>query len=89
MRGRQMNGPGEAKGAPWHPHRGFETVTYMLDGEISHKDTNGGGGVIAEGETQWMTAGGGILHEELPTEQFYRDGGRSRRFSCGSTCRHR
>jgi redox-sensitive bicupin YhaK (pirin superfamily) len=70
-----MNGPGEAKGAPWHPYRGFETVTYMLDGEISHQDTTGGGGVIAEGETQWMTAGGGIQHEELPTEELYRDGG--------------
>jgi redox-sensitive bicupin YhaK (pirin superfamily) len=73
--GPTMNGPGEAKGAPWHPHRGFETVTYMLDGEISHKDTTGGGGVIAEGETQWMTAGGGIQHEELPTEELYRNGG--------------
>src|SRR5262249_5071748 len=60
------NGPGEAKGAPWHPHRGFETVSYILDGEIAHHDTNGGGGVIAEGDTQWMTAGGGILHDELP-----------------------
>jgi quercetin 2,3-dioxygenase len=73
--GPTMNGPGEAKGAPWHPHRGFETVTYMLDGEIAHRDTTGGGGVIAEGETQWMTAGGGIQHEELPTEQLYRGGG--------------
>src|SRR5262249_25149122 len=53
----------------------FETVTYMLDGELSHQDTTGGGGVIAEGETQWMTAGGGIQHEELPTERFYRNGG--------------
>jgi redox-sensitive bicupin YhaK (pirin superfamily) len=73
--GPTMNGPGEAKGAPWHPHRGFETVTYMLDGEISHKDTTGGGGLIAEGETQWMTAGGGIQHEELPSEQLHRAGG--------------
>jgi redox-sensitive bicupin YhaK (pirin superfamily) len=70
-----VNGPGEAKGAPWHPHRGFETVSYILDGEIAHHDTNGGGGVIAEGDTQWMTAGGGILHDELPTEQSYRRGG--------------
>src|SRR4051812_37022746 len=68
-------GPGEAKGAPWHPHRGFETVTYVLDGEISHHDSNGGGGVIGEGETQWMTAGAGILHDELPTERAYRRGG--------------
>jgi redox-sensitive bicupin YhaK (pirin superfamily) len=73
--GPQVNGPGEASGAPWHPHRGFETVSYVLDGEISHHDTNGGGGVIAEGDTQWMTAGGGILHDELPTERAYRDGG--------------
>src|SRR5438270_227146 len=73
--GPQVNSPGEARGAPWHPHRGFETVSYILDGEIAHHDTNGGGGVIAEGDTQWMTAGGGILHDELPTEQMYRTGG--------------
>ena len=73
--GPSVNGPGEAKGAPWHPHRGFETVSYILDGEIAHHDTNGGGGVIAEGDTQWMTAGAGILHDELPTEQMYRNGG--------------
>ena len=70
-----VNGPGEAKGAPWHPHRGFETVSYILDGEIAHHDTNGGGGVIGEGDTQWMTAGGGILHDELPTERMYTQGG--------------
>ncbi|MGO9873103.1 MAG: pirin family protein [Acidimicrobiia bacterium] len=75
--GPQVNAPGEAKGAPWHPHRGFETVSYILDGEIAHHDTNGGGGVIAEGDTQWMTAGGGILHDELPTERMYRAGGLS------------
>jgi redox-sensitive bicupin YhaK (pirin superfamily) len=75
--GPQVNGPGEAAGAPWHPHRGFETVSYILDGEIAHHDSNGGGGVIAEGDTQWMTAGGGILHDELPTEQSYRAGGPS------------
>jgi redox-sensitive bicupin YhaK (pirin superfamily) len=73
--GPAVNGPGEAKGAPWHPHRGFETVSYILDGEIAHHDTNGGGGVIAEGDTQWMTAGAGILHDELPTERMYRTGG--------------
>jgi quercetin 2,3-dioxygenase len=67
----------EAKGAPWHPHRGFETVTYVLDGEIAHHDSNGGGGVIGEGDTQWMTAGAGILHDEVPTEAFQRSGGRS------------
>ncbi len=70
-------GPGEAKGAPWHPHRGFETVTYVLDGEISHHDSNGGGGVIGEGDTQWMTAGGGILHDEVPSERALRAGGPS------------
>jgi redox-sensitive bicupin YhaK (pirin superfamily) len=73
--GPQVNGPDEARGAPWHPHRGFETVSYILDGEIAHHDTNGGGGVIREGDTQWMTAGGGILHDELPTEKMYRGGG--------------
>jgi hypothetical protein len=71
------NGPGEAKGAPWHPHRGFETVTYLIDGEIVHHDSNGGGGIIGEGDTQWMTAGAGILHDELPSEATLRDGGRS------------
>ncbi|MCU1459614.1 MAG: putative pirin family protein [Actinomycetia bacterium] len=75
--GPQLNGPGEASGAPWHPHRGFETVTYVLDGEISHHDTNGGGGVIGAGDTQWMTAGSGILHDELPTERAFREGGPS------------
>jgi redox-sensitive bicupin YhaK (pirin superfamily) len=73
--GPKDNAPGEAKGAPWHPHRGFETVSYILDGEIAHHDTNGGGGVIGEGDTQWMTAGSGILHDELPTERMYREGG--------------
>lgn len=73
--GPQFNEPNETKGAPWHPHRGFETVSYILDGEIAHHDTNGGGGVIGEGDTQWMTAGGGILHDELPTERMYRGGG--------------
>jgi quercetin 2,3-dioxygenase len=73
--GPTLNGPEEARGAPWHPHRGFETVSYVLDGEISHHDTFGGGGIIGEGETQWMTAGAGILHDELPTERAYRLGG--------------
>jgi redox-sensitive bicupin YhaK (pirin superfamily) len=69
--------PHEPVGAPWHPHRGFETVTYVLDGVIEHHDSNGGGGVIGEGDTQWMTAGAGILHDEVPTEAFRRAGGRS------------
>ena len=51
--------PGEPKGTPWHPHRGFETVTYMIDGEMAHQDSNGGGGLITNGDTQWMTAGVG------------------------------
>lgn len=70
-----VNGPGDAMGAPWHPHRGFETVSYIIDGEVAHHDTNGGGGVIGEGDTQWMTAGAGILHDELPTERVFRQGG--------------
>ena len=69
--------PHEAVGAPWHPHRGFETVTYVLDGVIEHHDSHGGGGVIAEGDTQWMTAGAGILHDEVPSAAFRRAGGRS------------
>jgi quercetin 2,3-dioxygenase len=69
--------PNEPVGAPWHPHRGFETVTYIIDGVIEHHDSNGGGGVIGEGDTQWMTAGAGILHDEVPTNTFFRNGGRS------------
>ena len=68
-------GPGEAKGAPWHPHRGFETVTYMLDGTFEHKDSTGGGGLLSDGATQWMTAGSGILHSELPPQEFVARGG--------------
>ena len=67
--------PGEAKGAPDHPHRGFETVTYMMDGELEHRDSNGGGGLITDGATQWMTAGAGIVHSEMPTEQIVVKGG--------------
>jgi redox-sensitive bicupin YhaK (pirin superfamily) len=67
--------PGEAKGAPWHPHRGFETVTYVIDGAIRHHDSTGGGGLITDGATQWMTAGAGILHDELPTEELVTKGG--------------
>jgi len=69
--------PNEAVGAPWHPHRGFETVTYVIDGVVEHHDSNGGGGIIGEGDTQWMTAGSGILHDEVPTEAFLRSGGRT------------
>lgn len=67
--------PGEPKGTPWHPHRGFETVTYMIDGQMDHQDSNGGGGSITNGDTQWMTAGGGILHIEAPPEQLVMSGG--------------
>ncbi len=66
---------GEAKGTPWHPHRGFETVTYMIEGEFMHRDSEGGGGVISDGDTQWMTAGAGILHIEVPTEEIVISGG--------------
>ncbi len=67
--------PGEPKGTPWHPHRGFETVTYMIDGIFDHRDNNGGGGSISNGDTQWMTAGAGILHIEAPPEHLVMSGG--------------
>jgi redox-sensitive bicupin YhaK (pirin superfamily) len=67
--------PGEPKGTPWHPHRGFETVTYLIDGVFRHQDSNGGGGLISNGDTQWMTAGGGILHIEAPPEELVISGG--------------
>ncbi|HEV8230130.1 MAG TPA: pirin family protein [Candidatus Limnocylindria bacterium] len=67
--------PGEAKGAPDHPHRGFETVTYVMDGAIEHRDSTGGGGVITDGATQWMTAGAGIVHSEMPTHELLLKGG--------------
>jgi quercetin 2,3-dioxygenase len=68
-------GPGEAQGAPDHPHRGFETVTYIMDGAIEHRDSTGGGGVIRDGATQWMTAGAGIVHSEMPPDELVRRGG--------------
>jgi redox-sensitive bicupin YhaK (pirin superfamily) len=67
--------PGEPKGTPWHPHRGFETVTYMIDGTFQHQDSTGGGGLITNGATQWMTAGSGILHIETPPEALVASGG--------------
>ena len=67
--------PGEPKGTPWHPHRGFETVTYIIDGIFDHHDSFGGGGTITNGDTQWMTAGGGILHIEAPPEHLVVSGG--------------
>jgi quercetin 2,3-dioxygenase len=68
-------GPGEPKGTPWHPHRGFETVTYIIDGTFRHQDSNGGGGLITDGDTQWMTAGAGLLHIEAPPEELVVSGG--------------
>jgi len=67
--------PGEPKGTPWHPHRGFETVTYMIDGVFEHDDSHGGGGSITDGDTQWMTAGSGLLHIEKPPEWLVQAGG--------------
>ena len=67
--------PGEPKGTSWHPHRGFETVTYIMDGAFQHQDSAGGGGFIKDGATQWMTAGGGILHIETPPIELVRSGG--------------
>jgi redox-sensitive bicupin YhaK (pirin superfamily) len=67
--------PGEPKGTSWHPHRGFETVTYMIDGTFQHRDSHGGGGLITNGDTQWMTAGAGILHIERPPESLVASGG--------------
>ncbi len=68
--------PGEAKGAPDHPHRGFETVTYLLDGRFEHKDSQGHSGKLAAGDVQWMTAGAGVIHSEMPEREFVRTGGR-------------
>lgn len=67
--------PGEPKGTPWHPHRGFETVTYIIDGVFDHRDSHGGGGTITNGDTQWMTAGSGLLHIETPPEWLVQSGG--------------
>ena len=67
--------PGEPKGTPWHPHRGFETVTYIIDGVFDHHDSHGGGGSITNGDTQWMTAGAGLLHIETPPEWLVQSGG--------------
>jgi redox-sensitive bicupin YhaK (pirin superfamily) len=73
--GEVLYAPGEPKGTPWHPHRGFETVTYMIDGTFEHQDSTGGGGLITNGDTQWMTAGAGILHIERPPEALVASGG--------------
>jgi redox-sensitive bicupin YhaK (pirin superfamily) len=68
--------PNEAKGAPDHPHRGFETVTYMLSGEMEHKDSHGHAGKLSPGDVQWMTAGAGVIHSEMPSAEFQRAGGK-------------
>src|SRR6266566_4568215 len=72
--------PGEAKGAPDHPHRGFETVTYMLSGEMEHKDSSGHAGQLKSGDVQWMTAGAGVVHSEMPSAEFMRTGVRMHGF---------
>jgi len=68
--------PGEAVGAPDHPHRGFETVTYVLEGEMEHEDSAGHRGKLGPGDVQWMTAGAGIIHSEMPSERIRKEGGR-------------
>src|SRR5437764_783232 len=78
--------PGEPKGTPWHPHRGFETVTYLMDGTFEHQDSNGGGGLITNGDTQWMTAGSGILHIEKPPEELVVSGGLCSALATSSRC---
>ena len=73
-------GSGQAKGAPDHPHRGFETVTYLLSGEMQHKDSRGHAGRLTPGDVQWMTAGAGVVHSEMPSAEFTREGGRMHGF---------
>jgi redox-sensitive bicupin YhaK (pirin superfamily) len=72
--------PGEAKGAPDHPHRGFETVTYLLEGRMRHRDSQGNSGVLGPGDVQWMTAGAGVIHSEMPDPAFQKAGGRMHGF---------
>jgi len=79
--------PGEALGAPDHPHRGFETVTYVLDGEMEHEDSAGHRGKLASGDVQWMTAGRGIVHSEMPSRAFRDRGGRMHGFQIWVTSR--
>jgi hypothetical protein len=67
---------GEVKGAPDHPHRGFETVTYMIDGVFEHKDSQGHSGKLKPGDVQWMTAGSGVIHSEMPERELLQNGGR-------------
>jgi redox-sensitive bicupin YhaK (pirin superfamily) len=81
--------PGEGAGTPWHPHRGFETVTYLLEGDLEHRDSLGNQGFLRTGDTQWMTAGSGVLHKEGPSAAARSRVGALTVCSCGSTCRHR
>jgi len=74
------SGPGEAHGAPDHPHRGFETVTYLLSGQMQHRDSAGNAGTLSPGDVQWMTAGSGVIHSEMPTPAFQQTGGRMHGF---------
>jgi len=73
-------GPGQARGAPDHPHRGFETVTYLLDGSMEHGDSRGNRGKLNPGDVQWMTAGSGVVHSEMPEAAFAARGGRMHGF---------
>lgn len=73
-------GPGEALGAPDHPHRGFETVTYLLEGEMEHEDSHGHSGRLSPGDVQWMTAGAGVVHSEMPSQRMREQGGRLQGF---------
>ena len=73
--GPNVSAPGKAVGAPWHPHRGFETVTYLLEGRMQHEDSAGNKGELNPGDVQWMTAGRGIIHSEEPHEEFQKTGG--------------
>lgn len=72
--------PGKAIGAPDHPHRGFETVTYIIDGEMEHEDSHGHRGAIRGGDVQWMTAGAGVIHSEMPSARMMHEGGRMHGF---------
>jgi hypothetical protein len=81
-------GPGEAIGAPDHPHRGFETVTYVLEGEMEHEDSAGHRGRLGPGDVQWMTAGAGIVHSEMPSERIREQGGRVHGFPCAAGASH-
>jgi len=72
--------PGQATGFPDHPHRGFETVTYILEGAVEHRDSQGNHGIIGPGDVQWMTAGSGLVHSEMPGAALREKGGRLQGF---------